>query len=81
LHETELYLYADGFAAAIRAFPSPAQTGTTADMGHHFPVRHVGAANVLFHRGFPEDVEAAIELNVSTTAPILANGAYIKSRA
>jgi 2-phosphosulfolactate phosphatase len=31
----------------------------------------------LINRGFAQDVEAAIELNVSTAAPLLVNGAYI----
>jgi 2-phosphosulfolactate phosphatase len=35
----------------------------------------------LFDRGFPEDVEPAIELNVSATAPFLADGAYTTRRA
>lgn len=34
----------------------------------------------LLDRGFPEDVEAGIELNVSAVAPILVNGAYIARR-
>jgi hypothetical protein len=34
----------------------------------------------LRDRGFPEDVEAAIQLNVSSTTPILVHGAYIPSR-
>jgi 2-phosphosulfolactate phosphatase len=31
----------------------------------------------LISRGFAQDVEIAIELNASTTAPLLVNGAYI----
>jgi 2-phosphosulfolactate phosphatase len=35
------------------------------------------SARELIDRGFAQDVEAALELNVSTAAPLLVNGAYI----
>jgi 2-phosphosulfolactate phosphatase len=43
-------------------------------------LRECESGRELRDRGFPDDVEAAIELNVSSTAPILANGAYIARR-
>jgi len=44
-------------------------------------LRECESGQGLRDRGFPEDVEVALELNVSTTAPILANGAYTTRRA
>jgi 2-phosphosulfolactate phosphatase len=44
-------------------------------------LRECESGRELLDRGFPEDVEVALELNVSATVPILANGAYITRRA
>jgi 2-phosphosulfolactate phosphatase len=43
-------------------------------------LRNCESGRELRDRGFPEDVEVAIQLNVSVTAPVLANGAYIARR-
>jgi 2-phosphosulfolactate phosphatase len=39
-------------------------------------LRGCASGRELIDRGYPHDVEAAIELNVSTTAPLLVDGAY-----
>lgn len=43
-------------------------------------LRECESGRELLDCGFHEDVEAAVALNVSSTAPILANGAYIARR-
>jgi 2-phosphosulfolactate phosphatase len=40
-----------------------------------------GSGKELIGRGFEEDVELAVKLNVSTAVPLLANGAYEESAA
>jgi 2-phosphosulfolactate phosphatase len=39
-------------------------------------LRSCTSGRELIDRGYPQDVEGAIELNVSTAAPLLADGAY-----
>lgn len=43
-------------------------------------VKSSASGRELFERGFPEDVELAIELNVSDSVPILHDGAYVQGR-